>query len=466
MSRSSHPNSTDADRPRAVLVGVQLQGVSDDELQSSLDELERLVETLGLQSVGRVTQKRQGLGSANLLGEGKLKILAGYTGGQGFVAPFVAPGTQDETAEESLEDLEESHFEEGDEVSPAGTVIVDHDLSPTQLRNLEKVTGVEVLDRSMVILSIFQRHARTREAKLQVEIARLVYMAPRLRETHAGAERQRGGIGGKGAGESALELGRRATRDRIAELRRALVGVQREAETQRSRRNTNEIQAVALIGYTNAGKSRLMRGLTNKEMYVANQLFATLDTTVRVLVPETRPRILISDTVGFIKDLPHDLVASFRSTLAEAEEANLHLHVIDASDPMMRDQYEVTRQVLAEIGADEHPRLLILNKCDLLQKDQQQALASEFPEAVQMAATRPEDIVRLHGLIRDFFEKSMEEATFIIPYDQQAKVGLLHKRCRVIDELYKDDGAHVRILAPSGVIEGLGQEIAIPPNSG
>ncbi|MFB0978403.1 MAG: GTPase HflX [Myxococcota bacterium] len=470
MSRASHPNSTAADRPPAVLVGVQLQGVSDEALASSLDELERLTETLGLNVIGRVTQKRRSLGDANLLGEGKLRELAGYTGGPGFVPQFVAPGSRaareaDRPAAE-LDPIQEDERDERDEENAdqeptpeAVTVIIDHDLSPTQMRNLEKVTGVEVLDRSMVILSIFQRHARTREAKIQVEIARLVYMAPRLRETHANVERQRGGIGGKGAGESALELGRRGARDRIAELRRTLVGVQREAETQRSRRSTNETQSVALIGYTNAGKSRLMRGLTNDSMYVADQLFATLDTTVRVLVPETRPRILISDTVGFIKDLPHDLVASFRSTLAEAKDASLHLHVVDASDPAMRNQYEVTRKVLAEIDADEHPRLLILNKCDLLDEAQRDALAAEFPEAVLMAASVPTDVLRLHGLIRDFFERFMEEETFLVPYDRQAKVGLLHERCRVLEERYEEDGAHVRVLAPAGVLDGLRREI-------
>ena len=463
MSRTSHPNSTAADRPPAVLVGVQLQGVSDEALASSLDELERLTETLGLQVIGRVTQKRRGLGDANLLGEGKLRELAEHTGGPGYVPPFVVPGSRAALEADTLAaefDASEDEEDAQEEATPqAVTVIVDHDLSPTQMRNLEKVTGVEVLDRSMVILSIFQRHARTREAKIQVEIARLVYMAPRLREAHADVERQRGGIGGKGAGESALELGRRGARDRIAELRRTLIGVQREADAQRGRRSMSETQAVALIGYTNAGKSRLMRGLTNDSMYVADQLFATLDTTVRVLVPETRPRILISDTVGFIKDLPHDLVASFRSTLAEAKDASLHLHVVDASDPAMRNQHEVTRKVLAEIDADEHPRLLILNKCDLLDETQRNALSAEFPDAVLMAASIPADVVRLHGLIRDFFERFMKEETFLIPYDRQAKVGLLHERCRVLEERYEEDGAHVRVLAPAGLLDGLRREI-------
>ena len=187
-------------------------------------ELERLTKTLGLRVLGRVTQKRRDLRQANLLGQGKLKELAQYTGGRGLVASFAAPGSRAALDAEELEaELVELEEEGEDEAQQAVSVIVDHDLSPTQMRNLEKATGVEVLDRSMVILSIFQRHARTREAKIQVEIARLIYMAPRLREANAGADRQRGGIGGKGAGESALELGRRGVRDRIAELRRTLV---------------------------------------------------------------------------------------------------------------------------------------------------------------------------------------------------------------------------------------------------
>jgi len=464
MSPASHRSALEGDRPPAVIVGVQLQGVSDEALASSLDELQRLAKTLGLRVIGRVTQKRRGLGAPNVLGEGKLKELAQYTGGRGLVPSYAAPGSRAAVEEESLEadfaeEAEDEPEQAEEEPEQAVTVIVDHDLSPTQLRNLEKATGVEVLDRSMVILSIFQRHARTREAKIQVEIARLVYMAPRLREAHAGAERQRGGIGGKGAGESALELGRREARDRIAELRRALVGLQREAEAQRSRRSSGAAHTVALVGYTNAGKSRLMRALSDDSMYVADQLFATLDTTVRRLVPETRPPILITDTVGFIKDLPHDLVASFRSTLAEARDASLHLHVVDAADPALHEQYEVTRQVLAEIGASEHPRLMILNKCDLIDRDQRAALASEFPEAILMAASSPEDVLRLHGLIQGFFERSMEEAEFVIPYDQQAKVALLHARCRVLEERYEEDGAHVRVRAPASLLGGLRREI-------
>jgi GTP-binding protein HflX len=446
-----------------VIVGVQLQGVSDAAFASSLTELERLAKTLGLRVIGRVTQKGRNLGATTVVGEGKLMELAQYTGGPGFVPGFKPRASRGAPEEEAEQDpqVEAPEAEEPFERRPelAVTVLVDQNLSPTQMRNLEKATGVEVLDRSMVILSIFQRHARTREAKLQVEIARLVYMAPRLREANAGSDRQRGGVGGKGAGESALELGRRGVRDRIAELRRNLVLVQREADTQRNRRSGTATQAVALVGYTNAGKSRLMRALTGDTMLVADQLFATLDTTVRILVPETRPRILISDTVGFIKDLPHDLVASFRSTLAEAKDADLHLHVVDAADPAFRDQYEVTRRVLAEIGAEDHPRLLILNKCDLLDDDRRAALADEFPDAVAMSARSAEDVSRLHARIQSFFERSMEEAEFVIPYDQQAKVALLHERCRVLSEHYDEHGTHIRVRAPAALLGGLRREL-------
>jgi GTP-binding protein HflX len=326
------------------------------------------------------------------------------------------------------------------------------------MRNLEKATGAEVLDRSMVILSIFQRHARTREAKLQVEIARLAYTAPRLREASAGQDRQRGGIGGRGAGESALELDRRRIRDRIAELKRELELVKVEADTRRSRRSDTETNTVALVGYTNAGKSSLMRALTGDEVYVADQLFATLDTTVRALRPETRPRILVSDTVGFIKKLPHDLVASFRSTLEEAREAALLLHLLDASDPAFRDQQKVTETVLEELGAKQ-PRLLVLNKVDRLSDEQIAALNQEFPEAVLMSARVPEHVAALYARIVSHFEASMREQEFLVPYSAARKVALLHERTRVLSTGYVDEGTLLRVRAPGAVLDALAREL-------
>jgi GTP-binding protein HflX len=236
--------------------------------------------------------------------------------------------------------------------------------------------------------------------------------------------------------------------------------VKREADTRRNRRAGADTPTVALVGYTNAGKSSLMRALTGDDVYVADQLFATLDTTVRVLQPETRPRILVSDTVGFIKKLPHDLVASFRSTLEEAKEANLLLHLVDAADPAFRDQYEVTRTVLKDIGAGEHAALLVLNKADRLDAAQQQALAQEFPEAIVMSARNPEHVAQLHARIVEFFERAMEEAELVIGYAQQKYVALLHERCRVLEERYEADGAHVRVRASKAVLGAVRRELA------
>ena len=346
--------STEAPRPRAVLVSVQLSGVTDAEQQSSLRELKRLCQTLGFEVVGEVTQKRQSLGAATLLGKGKLRELAVWTGGTGVV-PKGPPGKTKATEEDEEEDeTDPLHLE----APPAPTgeratvIVIDHELSPRQLRNIERATSVEVLDRTGVIIEIFHRHASSRPARLQVEIARLTYVAPRLRET-GGGERQRGGIGQRGAGESSVELDRRKIRDRISELKTELAAIEDESKTRRARRQ--ESLRVALVGYTNAGKSSLMRALTGSHVLVADQLFATLDTTVHALWPESRPRILISDTVGFIKKLPHDLVASFRSTLDEALEASLLLQIVDAADPGFRAQIQVTREVLDEIGAGDVP---------------------------------------------------------------------------------------------------------------
>ena len=363
---------TDTARPLAILVAVRLPDVDAAASDASLDELARLVTTLGYDVVERVVQSRSHFAPAAVLGEGKLQQLARLTGGTGRTqAPL--PQNHKRTAAEAAEEAaaaaddvdDEADFDDGDlddtaERRKIALVAVDHDISPSQLRNLERATGVMVLDRTGVIIEIFHRHALSREAKLQVEIARLAYEAPRLRESPKSKERQ----AGRGAGEAALELDRRKIRDRIAELKRELASIQREQDVRR--RHRRGARRVALVGYTNAGKSSLMRALTSSEVYVEDKLFATLDTTVRALQPEAKPRILVSDTVGFIKQLPHDLVASFKSTLDEAHEASLLLHVVDAADPSFREQLEVTRAVLREIGAEQAPSRLVMNKTDRL----------------------------------------------------------------------------------------------------
>ena len=320
-------------------------------------------------------------------------------------------------------------------------VVVDHELSPSQIRNLERATGAQVLDRTGVIVEIFHRHANTREARLQVEMARLKYVAPRLRETSPGGGRQQG----PGGGESALALDRRKIRDRLSELKDQLDAIQRDSDQRRSGRRDQ--LRVALVGYTNAGKSSLMRALTGSQVLVEDKLFATLDTTVRALQPETRPRVLVSDTVGFIKQLPHDLVASFRSTLAEALEASLLFYVVDASDPTYEAQLEVSRGVLREIGADAVPSRLVLNKIDRVDADKRAALLERHPDAILLSAHAPADVSALRDTVIAFFEAAMVEDVLVLPYAKQNQIGDVYDSARVLSEEHDETG---RVLMGGG----------------
>lgn len=447
-------------RPRAVLVGVQLPHVSDRDHELSLAELGRLVHTLGYDVVGTVSQTRSNLSPSAVLGEGKLYDLAAYTGGTGVV-PSTAPVKKRKGDEGDDEEVEEAEGEVEEAGAPeahrqpgkASVVAVDHELSPTQVRNLERATGAEVLDRTSVILEIFHRHARSREARLQVEIARLGYLAPRLRESGGGGDRVRGGVGGKGSGESALELDRRRIRDRIAELKRELEAVAREQDTRRARRQQQ--LRVALVGYTNAGKSSLMRALTGSESYVADKLFATLDTTVRALHPESHPRVLVSDTVGFIKKLPHDLVASFRSTLDEAREASLVLHVVDGSDPDWPAQLRVTREVLGEIGAGDIDARLVFNKRDRMTEDDLERVEREHPGALVISAIDPADVARLREEILGFFDRGMVEGEVSVPYKTHGAIAEVHRDARVLSEEYDEQGARFRVRTLPDVLARL-----------
>ncbi|HVV16810.1 MAG TPA: GTPase HflX [Polyangia bacterium] len=405
---------------RAAIVAVQLPDADAETFAASVAELHRLGRTLGVEVVATLTQRRPSLDAAAVIGSGKLAELVALAG---------------EAA-----------------AAPIQVVLVDHDITPSQARNLEKATGVEVLDRTAVILEIFRRHARSRAAKAQVEIVRLQYLVPRLREQGRakGGDRQRGGIGGKGAGESSLELDRRKIRDRIAELTRELEGFAEEQRTQRARRR--DMSRVALVGYTNAGKSTLMRALTGSQVYVADQLFATLDTTVRPLYPPTHPRILISDTVGFIDKLPHGLVASFKSTLDEALEAGLLAQVIDASDPNFERQLQVTTEVLAEIGAGDVPRLLVFNKIDRVgdasaEETAAAALRGRWPEALVISARRPEDVARLHAHLVAFFARDLVEGEVRVGYDRQQLRGEIFTWAEVLGERYEDDGVVFQVRA-------------------
>ena len=418
MSREPTPPSDseidpDRDPRRAVLAAVRTPDVEEAEFEQSVAELGRLAQTLGLQVMSTVTQNRDSFHAATYLGSGKV-----------------------------------SDLKVAVDVHKAGVVVLDHEVTPSQARNLEQATGAEVMDRTAVILEIFHRHAHSRAAKAQVEIVRLLYMAPRLREQGKGRDRQRGGIGGKGAGESGMELDRRKIRDRVAELTGELESLEQENRTRRGRRQG--LSRVALVGYTNAGKSTLMRALTGSDVLVADKLFATLDTTVRALQPETRPRILVSDTVGFIKKLPHGLVASFKSTLDEALEASLLLHVVDAADPAFEPQMEVTAEVLREIGAGDIPRLLVFNKIDRAGEDEAAAttrLAQRWPEAIIMSARRPDDLSHLRRTIIAFFERHLVEEELRIPYDRQELRGEIFDHCQVLEERYDEGGVVFRVRA-------------------
>jgi GTPase len=418
---------------RAIAAAVQLPSVSDAEFEASLTELRQLAKTLGIEVVGTFTQKLQNFNQTAYFGTGKreeLKVAA----------------------------------------VDADLILIDHEISPSQARNLEKETEREVIDRTMVILEIFQRHASSRAARAQVEIARLGYMAPRLREAAklAGPQgRGRSGVGGRGASESRAELDRRKVRDRIVELQEELVTMDEERKTRRARRLEREgLARVALVGYTNAGKSTLMRALTGSEILVADKLFATLDTTVRALHPESVPRILVSDTVGFIKNLPHDLVASFKSTLDEALEASLLLHVVDASDEGHERQRAVTAKVLEEIGAQEVPRLLVFNKIDRLEAGAAAAREAELRAAhtdcIVMSARREGDVARLREAIIGFFHGRLEEAELFLPWSEQKLRGEIYDSCEVLEEVSGEAGATLRVRGEPAALNRLRERLPKP----
>lgn len=433
----------------AVLFSVQTQGVSTEETHSSLLELRRLVKTMGLEVVATLTQRRAKPETGTLLGAGKLKELAGYTGGTGIVEGFSRKSKDEDDMDDDypVDDYDDFDDERSDDdlmtanSVQADVVIYDGEISTKQLQNLEKATGVEVLDRTGVILEIFSRHAKSREAIIQVEIAKLAYLSPRIRASNIGGDRQGGGIGSKGAGETSHELDKRRIRDRISELKALLVGIRDEQNRRRSRRKENF--QISLVGYTNAGKSSLMRTLTGSDVLVQDKLFATLDTRVKSLYPESFPPVLVSDTVGFIKKLPHDLVASFQSTLDEALTASLLLFTVDASDPAFRSQLAVTQSVLKEIGAEKIPNRLILNKIDKLTTGELEELQSEFPDGIFISAHNPEDVATLRQKILRFFEADMIETTMVIPYDKGNLLGQLRTRASITNESYDETGTEV-----------------------
>ena len=419
--------------PRALIAAVQLDSVSDVEFESSLAELGELAKTLGLEVVGKFTQKRSSFESSAYLGVGKREE----------IRQFIEASSE-----------------------PVEYILVDHEISPSQALNLENEVGCEVMDRTVVILEIFHRNASSHASRVQVEIARLTYMAPRLREAakrDGPSGRQRSGTGGRGKGQSRAQVDSQKVRERIAELQKEIDAMEASRDTQRARRESQPgIAQVALVGYTNAGKSTLMRALTGRDVLVANKLFATLDTKVRTLQPESVPRVLVSDTVGFIKNLPHGLVASFKSTLDEALSASFLLHVIDSGDPGYEAQIEVTDKVLAEIGADSVQRIRVFNKIDYLDDETAQAartaeLQATYPGCIVLSARRKEDIKALHQVIVEIFQKDLIESEIFLPWSAQELRGEIFASCNVLEERADEDGAFFRLRAMPDVVARLSE---------
>jgi GTP-binding protein HflX len=438
-------NPKNKDLRRALIVAVQLDTVSDVEFESSLAELEDLAKTLGLKVVGQFTQKRASFDSTAYVGTGKRDEIRQFL----------------EAQKPEFESLQDNPITANDQVE---FILVDHEISPSQALNLENEVDCEVMDRTVVILEIFHRNASSHASRVQVEIARLTYMAPRLREAakrSGSSGRQRSGTGGRGTGQSRSQMDSQKVRDRIGELQKEIEAMEAGNDIQRSlRQNQSGLTQVALVGYTNAGKSTVMRALTGSDVLVANQLFATLDTKVRTLYPEGVPRVLVSDTVGFIKNLPHGLVASFNSTLDEAISAGLLLHVIDSSDPGFEMQLEVTDKVLAEIGADSVPSIRVFNKIDYLddpveKRERTAELQEKYPDCVVLSARSKEDITELHKTIMHFFQGQLTESEIFLPWTEQGLRSEIFASCQVLEESANEKGAFFRFRATPDVIARL-----------
>ena len=379
---------------RAVLAGLNSPALSREQNanEASLEELEALLETAGGVCVGTVLQNKATPDPRTFLGEGKVAELKELC--QGVKADLV---------------------------------IFDNDLSPSQQRVLTETLGVQVLDRSALILDIFAQRARTAEGRLQVELAQYKYLLPRLTSMWSHLERQEGAIGSRGPGETQLETDRRLIRQKITRLEGELKEVRRIRSTQRQRREKNEIPVVAIVGYTNAGKSTLLNHLTGAGIPANNRLFDTLDTTTRTLELSDTCSVLISDTVGFISKLPHQLVEAFKATLEELEYADLLLHVVDASNPEWQEQAQVVERLITELGAWETPRLDVFNKCDMLEGD----ILPHGEDTVAISARTGAGVDRLLDKLKERLDKGTLRVKLAIPYDQGGVVDMLYREAKV-----------------------------------
>jgi len=410
---------------KAILVGAIHGKLTEESVLEHLDELELLAETAGAETIGKITQRINRINPAFYIGRGK--------------------------AEEIVSQAEELD---------AQLIIFDEELSPAQIKNYQKITeNIKIIDRSALILDIFRHHAKTKEAKTQVELAHLQYLLPRLTRLWTHLERQMGGVGTRaGAGETQIEVDRRIIRVRIGKLQKELKRIEKERNTQSKGRSDSF--RVALVGYTNAGKSTLMHALSGSEVYIEDQLFATLDTTIRSVALDEHNSMLLSDTVGFIRKLPHSLVASFRSTLKEVLEADLILTVLDASSPQIQDHNKTIESVLEEIGAVDKESLVILNKVDLVENnDHIQRLRNEFPDGILISAKSHLRIDSLISAIKDVMNREFETESFFFTFQQGKEMAEAQAGVLVIDREALPEGMRMTIKASKKRIQQIRNSI-------
>lgn len=411
---------------RAILIGMEW-GRNDSlwTVDDSLEELKQLADTAGATVIKKFIQKRPKPDPAFFIGRGKVQELALY-------------------AQQENIDL----------------CIFDDELSPAQQRNIESVMGIRILDRTALILDIFAQRARTNEGKLQVELAQLQYTLPRIMGKGLMLSRLGGGIGTRGPGETKLEVDRRRIRDRIAFIKEQIEKVKAVRSLHRSKRKKNNVFEVSLVGYTNAGKSTLLNTLTNSDIYAKDQLFATLDPTTRQLTLPNKQEIIITDTVGFIQRLPHQLIAAFRSTLEVVTEADLLVHVIDVSHELYKEQAAAVHEVLKEIGAETKPVITVYNKIDKLPPDSKLAdrLAQE-EDTVCISAAKKLNLETLQQMIESHLKSKAVEVTLCIPYAETAKAAQLHETANVLEQEYTENGAVMKVILPVEDLEAYNEYI-------
>ena len=398
---------------RVILVGISEQ--DGDDAEDSIEELAELVKTAGATVVGTMIQKRERIHPGYYIGTGKVQELAE------MIVEYDATG-----------------------------IVCDDELSPAQLKNLEELLNTKIMDRTLIILDIFAAHATTSEGKIQVELAQLRYRLSRLAGLGRSMSRLGGGIGTRGPGEKKLEMDRRLINDRIAQLRRELKEVEQHREVNRARRNRSRIPVVAIVGYTNAGKSTLLNHLTDAKVLEEDKLFATLDPTTRMLELSGKQQVLLTDTVGFIRKLPHHLIEAFKSTLEEAKYADYIFHVVDASNPQYDKQMHITYETLDDLGVKDKTIVTLFNKQDL-RKDAEPLFDFRADYVMNISAAKGEGLEEIKSLLEKLLRENKIYIERIIPYAKAGDIQMIRKQGELISEEYVPEGIAIKAYVPMEV---------------